>query len=441
MKPVSNKKGAKSGVTRREFVSNSAVAGAAVATGVGLFGGVAPVFAQARTVHVLAWSHFIPDADKLMKGEFAAEFKAATGNTLKYETINANDMPARATAAVESGTGPDVFQLLWNQAHLYANGLIRHNRLAEELGADKQYQFHQDAARVAGHFRGVPYYGIGNANAYRTDIFEKLGLTAPDTWEEYLKVGKKLKENDWPVGQTLGHTFGDAPTFAYPLLWAFGGQETDSNGRVVINSKGTKDACDFLREFWNEACDPGGLAWDDSSNNRAFYGETIGASLNGASIYFNARYRNQGPPGLADKIAHFLNPRGPAGRFHSILPFTHSITRYSKQKDASRDFIRFVMNKKNYERYILVQKGYGLGATPDWEDHPFWKEDAAVSPFRLNAKYGRSFGYAGPFNRAASEVQVKYIIIDLFARVAKGDSTASTIAQAERELKLVYEKA
>ena len=99
------------------------------------------------------------------------------------------------------------------------------------------------------------------------------------------------------------------------------------------------------------------------------------------------------------------------------------------------------MNKKNYERYILVQKGYGLGATPDWEDHPFWKEDAAVSPFRLNAKYGRSFGYAGPFNRAASEVQVKYIIIDLFARVAKGDSTASTIAEAERELKLVYEKA
>ena len=129
----------------------------------------------------------------------------------------------------------------------------------------------------------------------------------------------------------------------------------------------------------------------------------------------------------------------PAGRYHSILPFTHCITRYSKQKNAARDFIRFLMQKNNYERYILVQKGYGLGSTPDWENHPFWKKDPAVEVFRLNAKYGRNFGYAGGFNRSAAEVQVKYIIIDLFARVAKGDSTQSTIDQAERELKLVYE--
>lgn len=428
-------------ISRREFVTTTAVAGAALVTGAGLFGGQSPAFAQERTVHVLAWSHFIPDADELMKGAFAKEFKAATGNTLKYETINANDLPARATAAVESGTGPDIFQLQWNQAHLYAKGLVRHNALGAELHVDKQYQFQLDAATVEGQLRGVPFYGIGNGNAYRKDVFDRLGLKPPDTWDEYLAVGKKLKADNWPVGQTLGHTFGDAPTFVYPLLWAFGGQETDKNGRVVINSKGTKDACDFLREFWKGACDEGGLAWDDSSNNRAFYGETIGASLNGASIYFNARYRKQGPPGLADKIGHFLNPKGPAGRFHSIIPFTHCITRYSKQQNAARDFIRFVMNKKNYERYIVVQKGYGLGATPDWENHPFWKEDPAVEPYRLNAKYGRNFGFAGPYNRKASEVQVKYIIVDLFARVAKGDSTESSIAQAERELKLVYEKA
>ena len=434
----SENQGKKSELTRRQFVGNSAVAGATLAAGAGFLAGKAPAFAQSRSVHVLAWSHFIPQADKLMRDEFAVEFKAATGVSVKYETINANGLPARATAAVESGTGPDIFQLQWNQAHIYANGLIKHNAFAAELGVDKHYGFHQETAKVDGNYRGIPYYGIGNGNAYRTDIFDKLNLQPPDTWDEYLKVGKKLKDNDWPVGQTLGHTFGDAPTFAYPLLWSFGGQEVDENGRVAINSSGTRAACDFLREFWNDACDDGGLAWDDGSNNRAFYGETIGASLNGASIYFNARYNNQGPPGLADKIGHFLNPKGPAGRFHAILPFTHCIARYSKQQDASRDFIRFLMSKKVYERYILVQKGYGLGASPDWENHPFWKEDPVVEPYRFNAKYGRNFGHAGPFNRKASEVQVKYIIIDLFARVAKGDSTQSSIGQAERELKLIY---
>jgi multiple sugar transport system substrate-binding protein len=427
----------KNGMSRRQFVSTTT--GATLAAGAGLFAGKAPAFAQSREIHVLAWSHFIPDADKLMRDELGKEFKAATGVGLKYETINANGLPARATAAVESGTGPDILQLQWNQAHIYEKGLIIHDRLCDALGVDKHYQFHKDTAFVNGRYRGVPFYGIGNGNAYRKDIFDKYGVSAPDTWEDYLRAGKVLKDNDWPVGQTLGHTFGDAPTFAYPLLWSFGGAEVDEKGKVAINSKGTRDACEFLKEFWNAACDEGGLAWDDSSNNRAFYGETISASLNGASIYFNARYNNQGPPGLADKIRHFNNPKGPAGRYHSILPFTHCVTRYSKQQDAAREFIAFIMHNDQYERYITVQKGYGLGAWSDWENHPFWKEDPIVEPFRLNAKYGRNFGFPGPYNRKASEVQVKYIMIDLFARVAKGDSTQSSIAQAERELKLIYE--
>jgi hypothetical protein len=38
-------------------------------------------------------------------------------------------------------------------------------------------------------------------------------------------------------------------------------------------------------------------------------------------------------------------------------------------------------------------------------------------------------------------VQAKYIIVDLFARVAKGDPPKSSIAEAEKELKNVYERA
>jgi len=38
-------------------------------------------------------------------------------------------------------------------------------------------------------------------------------------------------------------------------------------------------------------------------------------------------------------------------------------------------------------------------------------------------------------------VQAKYIIVDLFARVAKGDSPKSSIAEAEKELRNVYERA
>ena len=39
-----------------------------------------------------------------------------------------------------------------------------------------------------------------------------------------------------------------------------------------------------MTAFWKEAHDEGGMAWDDSNNNRAFLSDTISATLNGALI-------------------------------------------------------------------------------------------------------------------------------------------------------------
>jgi hypothetical protein len=49
--------------------------------------------------------------------------------------------------------------------------------------------------------------------------------------EEYHQVGKKLKANGHPIGQSLAHAYGDAPGFCYQLLWAFGGKEVETDGK------------------------------------------------------------------------------------------------------------------------------------------------------------------------------------------------------------------
>jgi ABC-type glycerol-3-phosphate transport system substrate-binding protein len=168
----------------------------------------------------------------------------------RLKTINGNDIPDRATAAVENGTGPDIFQLMWNQAILFSGGLMDHTALVGEVIKGGMYPALEGTSKVGGVYRGVPGFGVGNADAYRTDIFSDLGIKAPDIWEEYLTVGKKLKENGSPVGQTLGHTFGDAPTFAYPLLWSFGGMQTDEKQNVVI-TKGPTGRFHSLLTFTN----------------------------------------------------------------------------------------------------------------------------------------------------------------------------------------------
>ncbi len=89
---------------------------------------------------------------------------------------------------------------------------------------------------------------------------------------------------------TLGHTFGDAPAFWYPFLWANGWQGVEADGKtVVLNSKATVDSVKLAVSAWKGGFDEGGLAWDDSNNNRAFLSGTIASTLNGASIYIESK--------------------------------------------------------------------------------------------------------------------------------------------------------
>ena len=58
--------------------------------------------------------------------------------------------------------------------------------------------------------------------------------------------------------------------FTYAYLWSFGAAERDEKGRVIIGGKQTLEALKFFKALWDDAMDPAGVGWDDSSNNRAF---------------------------------------------------------------------------------------------------------------------------------------------------------------------------
>ena len=81
--------------------------------------------------------------------------------------------------------------------------------------------------------------------------------------------------------------------------------------------------------FWKEAHDEGGLAWDDSNNNRAFLSGTCSATLNGASIYIEAKrkpdtYKTRGQAANCRTASCSPLPKGPGGQFSYHRPFPTS---------------------------------------------------------------------------------------------------------------------
>ena len=424
---------------RRVFLKTAGVAGIMAA-------GRAPAFAQGTRLNILRWVDFIPACDVELKRQ-APEASKALGAEVVFEFINANDLQPRITAAIQSRSGPDIIHMLHNWPHLYENGLVEVNDLAEWQAKDQGGFYAQSEAyvRVGGRFMALPHSIVPGLIAYRKSRLTEVGAaTFPKTYEELRQVATKLKSKGHPYGQTLGHTFGDAPAWAYPLLWNFGGMETDKNGKTALDGKGAVEAVKFMTAFWKDACDEGGLAWDDTNNNRAFLAGEISATLNGASIYIAAK-RGQdkikdekGEPMVRD-IQHARLPAGPAGSWSYHTAFSHGVMKYGKNPKLAKDFLKWFHGKEPFSKWFEVAEGFSVGATKQWERHPLWTTiDEPMKGFRTAPDNSRVIGYAGPPSAKATEVYSKYVIVDMFAKGAQGTKAEDAVKWAAGELNKIY---
>ena len=164
---------------RRTFLR---MAGAAAAAG-GVEGIVsarrAPAFAQGTKLHVVRWVDFIPEADVELKRQ-APEASKALGAEVTFEFINANDLQPRITAAIQSGSGADIIQMLWNWPHLYANGLVDVGR--KQLRTTRQRIESEGLRLVAASWRVL--------DALLVEAQERAGT--PEPGHDYLRVRPRL---------------------------------------------------------------------------------------------------------------------------------------------------------------------------------------------------------------------------------------------------------
>src|SRR5712692_3702331 len=437
-------------VTRRKFLKASG-AGTLAAKASGMAGilaaGQAPAYAQTTTVHWLKWNDFVPAGDQILRQSMLPEAEKALGFKINMETIGLNDLQPRATAAIQAQGGADIIMIFDNKAQLYADSCADVSAVCEAIGSAQGGYY--DLAKAKTHdgkkWIAVPYCIIGAMVAYRKSSFDEIGVTKfPETWEEYREAGKKLKAKGHPLGQSLGHTVGDAPGFAYPYLWSWGGREVEADGKTVkLNSKETIESVKFMTAFWKDAHDESGLAWDDSNNNRAFLSGTISATLNGASIYIESlrkpdQYKTDKGAQLKTDILHAALPKGPAGQFAMHTFQSHVVPNYSKNQKAAKEFLKWIHTPANYDKWFVSQKGFATAPTQQWEKHKMWDEDPVMAPYRVAARLGLTPGYAGPANRKAAEVLTKYIITDMYAKAVQGMTPEAAVKWANEEVSKVY---
>src|SRR5438309_2115754 len=173
----------------------------------------------------------------------------------------------------------------------------------------------------------------------------------------------------------------------------------------------------------------------DVSNNKAFLGEQISCTNNASSILVVAK---RDFPDIAKVTDHALNPQGPKGRFHIMQAASHALMTHAPDQAAAKAFLRWLYDDKQLFRWLAAGDAYYAPFLTAYENHPMWNPEPRYLPYKESLKTTHLHGWPGPPSHAMSESVAKYVVVDMFAKACRGDSTKDVVATAAAQLKQIY---
>ena len=277
---------------------------------------------------------------------------------------------------------------------------------------------------------GVPLGAAGAMMVYRQSMLKAAGIDSfPKDTDNFMKMAKALKEKGTPVGFALGNATGDG-LWCNWLIWAFGGKLVDKDNKVVIDSPETIKALEYAKELYGYMI-PGTLSWLDPNNNKAFLDGQISVTNNGISIYY-ATKTSPDPKvrELNSDVQHANYPIGPVGTpTESHLFFNQMIMKYTKYPQAAKEFLRFMMEKEQFDPWLTAAGGYIAHPLAAYEKTAIWTSDPKHTPYRDCVKNMRPAGYAGKLGYASAGAGADFIVVNMVAEAASGAKTPKEAAE------------
>ena len=432
---MATSKNAKTG--RRDFLKLTA--GAASVAGIAGAPWIArKVEAKPSTIVFARESSYVKNFDEHFIKVMIPAYQKATGIKIDYQIQAAGGSAVpQLVSMVENKSGAD---LAWTQQEwLYRDALVDVSDIAEAVGKE-QGGWYDEIKLLSvdnGKWKTVPQANIGQLMVYRKDWFEEAGIKQfPDTWDEFLEAGIKLKAKGHPYGMSMGHGFADNYSWLYPLLWSHGVTVMDKAGKkVALDSSETVNVVEYVKRLYKEACIEDCIGWLDPHNNKAFLTSQISCTNNAYSIMVSAK---RDLPDMGKVIDHGLNPRGPAGRFHALVPVTHGVFAYGPDPQAAKDFLRWIMDPKQYRPWISSGDMYFAPYLHAFDKFPDWDIEPRVKPYHKVLETGKLTSWPAPANRAHGAVINRWIVIDMFTKACTGTPTKTAIAEAVTQLKQIY---
>jgi multiple sugar transport system substrate-binding protein len=429
--------------SRRGFMRKSAAATGGLA-GI-LATGVAPAVAQERVLKMLVWSHFVPASDEELKAQFE-EFGKAAGVKVRMDRVAHLQLPAVLAGEVQGQKGHDVVNVANANPHLYSKHLEPLDELYEKIGQRGGGWTAKTMGKGKdGRQKALPWYFISFPVVVRTDLIAEIGENLPDTWDDVLRIGTKLKKKGHPVGIQLAHS-NDSNNILRGIMWSYGAKLVEADSKTVaVNSKESIEAFKFVRALYKDAMEEEVLAWDDRNNNVCIASGKCSMILNPISAYRSA-VRDKALIQGTDRpvhqvINHVLPPKGPGGRHMSASFHGIGVWKFAKEKELAKEFLEFHFSKANALKHLTASKGYNQPVLANHALHPIYASNSKYYFAPYIGWYTHPPGYPGVPTAAMQTVVDQFLLPDAMATCATGRaSPEDAVKKLEAQMTRIYRR-
>ena len=295
------------------------------------------------------------------------EFEALTGIKVKYQYVPFASTREKLTAELVGQSaqydvlstmdvwGPSMYQLFEPLNAMLAE---------KKIDMESRYPYaHLRAARDGNgngkNILGFPIRGHVQLMFYRRDIFEKLGLKAPGTWDDMVEAGKLItaKTDLSGVAMYYGKTAGQNLMIWFNYLWGAGGDLLDAEGQPAFNSPaGIAATQAYIDVMLKHKAAPAASA----SFNETDAVNSVAQGKSAMVPVWWWRYASLVDPKVStlkpEQVAFAPLPSMP-GKPNTTYTNTwfYGINRNSKKKEAAMEFLTW-LSQPEIERSVLLDK-------------------------------------------------------------------------------------
>ena len=307
----------------------------------------------------------VNNGDMIRMQGLTDDFKAKNpGIDVEWVTLEENVLRQKVTTDIATKGGQfDILTIGTYEVPIWAkqNWLVPLDNLGADYDVDDLLPAIRSGLSIDGKLYAAPFYGESSMVMYRKDLFEKAGLTMPDspTWDFIADAARKITDKDNEVyGICLRGKagWGENMAFLTAMSNSFGARWFDEDWKPQFDQPEWKDTITFYVDLMNDAGPPGASSNGFNENLALFNSGKCGMWIDAtvaASFVTNPKDSS-----VSDKVGFALAPNKGLGKNANWLwAWSLAVPAGTKKAESAEKFIAWATSK-GYLDLVASKEGW-----------------------------------------------------------------------------------